>query len=89
VRVESHLKQAAKLGHVGVIRALLGSEKSRQSFKEGQFKLQNLKLDLQREEAVQSRFSKERSTADLSPLAVALLEQETEAAKALIEAEVN
>ena len=35
IYVEKHLKMAANYGHVGVIKSLIGGQKSRKSFLEG------------------------------------------------------
>lgn len=35
VRYEIYLRQAARLGNIGVIKSLLGSEMARQNYKEG------------------------------------------------------
>lgn len=39
MKVESQLILAASYGHIGVINSLLGSEKAKQKYKEGQFRL--------------------------------------------------
>ena len=46
VRFEIYLRQAARLGHVGVIKSLLGDEKTCLNYKEGQFRLAQRKLEL-------------------------------------------
>ena len=82
---------AANYGHVGVIKSLIGSPEAQQSYKEAQFRLSQRKQDLEQRATIDNLAATKPTADDFSPLAVALLEQQTEAARALIEtgADIN
>ena len=69
---------AATHGHIGVIKSLLGTEKAQERYREGQFRLVQRRLEVLGESATQPSAHAARNNPDeFSPLAVALLEQQT------------